>query len=74
MLRHDISEAIYLAYTAAQPVPKGKINNSFNAYKKHMEELRKEFTEGYDELKHKKMVEEGRKTWDELENKKKVKI
>lgn len=63
-----------MAYTAAQPVQKGKTNKCFNNYKKYMEDLKKEIISGYDEEKHKNMIEEGKKTWKELKSKKKVKF
>jgi cell fate (sporulation/competence/biofilm development) regulator YlbF (YheA/YmcA/DUF963 family) len=74
LLRHDMAEAIFMAYRGSQPKVKGQLDNSFSNFKKFLENLRKECMEGYDEIKHKKMIEEGKKTWADLKSKKRIKF
>lgn len=73
LLKFDVSECVYKAYTAAQPVEKHKTNKAFEDFKKYREDLLREIFDNYDEIKNKQIQEEAKKTWGDLKKSKKGK-
>jgi hypothetical protein len=70
----ELSECIFKTYTASQPTKPGKTNKAFNEFKKYREDLLKDIFEDYEEIKKKKIEEEGRKTWADLKTTKRIKL
>lgn len=74
LFKLELSDCVYRSYTAAQPTEKGKTNKAFNDFKKYREDLLRDIFEDYEEMKQKKIMEEGKKTWADLKTKKRIKF